>query len=250
MQFVGGPTLAVGTWPGGNAYVGTATVTASNFVNGNINTPAIGITPNNIPNLSPDYFATGLIPNPGPSVSAIATPYNDAGDMYHVVIDFSGTSSAAGVGFLPAGSQFAILDLDIQEDYRKVSATDPANNPIATPWFGVTGGPNVWFDMNLPMLTQGAIGASPTLVGPVLGVYDMFGIAWNFDVGMWRFTTTQPVRTISFDMSKSSGNNAIGGGGAGWAFYTAPVPEPTSVALVFGALAIGGCSFRRERCCQ
>jgi hypothetical protein len=101
--------------------------------------------------------------------------------------------------------------------------------------------------MNLPMLTQGSIGASPTLAGPVLGVYDMFGIGWNFDAGMWRFTTTQPVRTISFDMSKSSGNNAIGGGGAGWAFYTAPVPEPTCAALVaIGLLVAAGPSVRRR----
>jgi hypothetical protein len=59
----------------------------------------------------------------------------------------------------------------------------------------------------------------------------MFGVSYNFDVGMWLFKTTQDVRTISFDMQKSTGGNAIGGGGAGRAFY-APIPEP-SCAMLF-----------------
>ncbi len=244
MQFAGGPTVSNGTWPGGSAYSGTAVATASNFVNGNLSTPFIGIGPNSVPNLSPDYFATGLVPNAGPSVSAIATPYNDAGDMYHVVIDFSGTSSSAGTGFLPANSTFAIIDLDISEVYLRVKATDPASNPITSPWIG---GPNAWFDMNLPMIPQGSLGAPPTLVGPASGVYDMLGINWNFDVGMWLFTTTQAVRTIEFDMARNTGNNQIGGGGAGWAFYTSPIPEPTGLTLACAGLALVGSFSPRRR---
>ena len=91
---------------------------------------------------------------------------------------------------------------------------------------------------------------NPTITGPVAGVYQMFGVSYNFDVGMWLFKTTQDVKTIAFDMEKGAGGNAIGGGGATWAFYTSPIPEPTSVALVCGALVIGGCSFRRELRCQ
>ena len=89
MSFTGGPVLAIGTWSGASELSGTATVTASNFVNGNAATPLIGLTPNTIgPPLSSDFFAAGLQPNPGDTVPVISTPYNDAGDSYHVSIDF------------------------------------------------------------------------------------------------------------------------------------------------------------------
>jgi hypothetical protein len=54
------------------------------------------------------------------------------------------------------------------------------------------------------------------------------------------------VRTISFDMQKSTGGNAIGGGGAGWAFY-APriIPEPScAVLLGFGILLFAAATRR------
>ena len=52
------------------------------------------IAPNAIgPNLSPDYLSTGLSFNTGTLVHAIATPYNDQGDKYHVVVDFTGTTN-------------------------------------------------------------------------------------------------------------------------------------------------------------
>jgi hypothetical protein len=247
MGFVGGPAVAIGTWPGGSQLAGTAVVTASNFVNGNNATPLIGLTPITVgPPLSPDYFATALLPNPGPSVSSIGTPYNDAGDMYHVVIDFSGTVGGSNPGVLPAGSIFAILDLDIQEDYRNVTATNAANVQIVTPWIA---GPNGYFDMTPPMIPQGSLIPNPTLTGPVAGVYQMFGVSYNFDVGMWLFNTTQDVKTISFDMQKSTGGNAIGGGGATWAFYTRPIPEPASISLVGCGLVglIAGTIRRRRR---
>jgi hypothetical protein len=238
MQFAGGPAVAVGTWPGTSALSGTATVTASNFINGNNVTPAIGLTPNNIgPPLSTDFFAAGLQPNLGGNVPVISTPYNDAGDKYHVVIDFSGTTGGPNPGVLPAGTLFALIDLDIQEDYRKITATDAANAQITTPWIM---GPNGYFDATPPMIPQASLIPNPTLTGPVSGVYEMFGVSYNFDVGMWLFKTTQDVKTISFDMQKSTGGNAIGGGGAGWAFY-APIPEPASSGLFFvaiGALAL------------
>jgi len=245
MTFAGGPVVSNGTWPGGSVLSGTATVTASNFVNGNNATPFIGISPQTIANLSPDYFLTGLQPNPGPSVTAIATPYNDAADRYHVVIDFSGTTSSSSSGVLPAGSVFAILDLDISEVYLQVNATDATNTQITTPWIG---GPSAWFDMTLAMIPQGSLGPPPTLNGPLSGVYNMLGIGWNFDAGMWLFNTTQDVKTIAFDMARATGGNAIGGGGAGWSFYTRPVPEPSSAALVGCCLLIAvGRLVRRKR---
>jgi hypothetical protein len=243
MTFTGGPAVAIGTWPGGSGLTGTATVIASNFVNGNLSTPAIGLTPNTIgPPLSSDFFAAGLQPNLGSTVGVISTPYNDTGDRYHVVIDFSGTSGGSSSGVLPAGTVFALIDLDIQEDYRRISATNALNLPIVSPWIS---GPNGYFDATPPMISQGSLVPNPTLVGPVAGIYDMFGVSYNFDVGMWLFQTTQDVRTISFDMQKSTGGNAIGGGGAGWAFY-APVPEPSSAALACCAFVALACRGARQ----
>jgi hypothetical protein len=236
MTFSGGPAVAVGTWPGTSSLTGFATVTATNFVNGNNATPLIGLTPINVgPPLSTDFFAAGLQPNPGNTVPVITTPYNDAGDRYHVEIDFSGTVGSSTVGVLPAGTLFALADLDIQEDYRRITATNAANVQITTPWIA---GPSGYFDATPPMIPQASLIPNPTLTGPVSGVYEMFGVSYNFDVGMWLFQTTQDVRTISFDMQKSTGGNAIGGGGAGWAFY-APriIPEPSCVVLLgFGIL--------------
>jgi hypothetical protein len=249
MTFSGGPAVALGTWPAGSGLTGFATVTATNFVNGNLATPAIGLTPNTIgPPLSADFFAAGLMPNPGNTVPVISTPYNDAGDMYHVEIDFSGTVGSSTVGVLPAGTLFALVDLDIEEDYRRITATNVANVQITTPWIA---GPNGYFDATPPMIPQGSLVPNPTIVGPAGGIYDMFGVTYNFDVGMWLFTTTQDIRTLSFDMDKSTLGNAIGGGGAGWAFYS-PIPEPSTAALagccgivvLFGGLRI--CARRRR----
>jgi hypothetical protein len=245
MTFSGGPAVALGTWPGTSSLSGFATVTATNFVNGNLSTPAIGLTPNTIgPPLSSDFFAAGLQPNPGNTVPVISTPYNDAGDKYHVEIDFSGTVGSSTVGVLPAGTLFALIDLDIQEDYRKITATNAANVQITTPWIM---GPNGYFDATPPMIPQSSLIPNPTLTGPVAGVYEMFGVSYNFDVGMWLFKTTQDVRTISFDMQKSTGGNAIGGGGAGWAFYAPRViPEPTSALLVACGIALFAAAPRRR----
>ena len=49
------------------------------------------------------YFKTGLYcdyRNQGDPKAAI-TPYNDTGDKYHVVIDFSGTTGGPSPGVLP-----------------------------------------------------------------------------------------------------------------------------------------------------
>jgi hypothetical protein len=245
MTFTGGPVNAIGSWSGGMQLSGSAIVTASNFTNGNNATAFIGLTPISVPNLSPDYFATALQPNPGPAVNSIGTPYNDAGDKYHVVVDFSATTGGSNPGVLPAGSIFAILDLDIQEDYRNVTATNGANVQIVTPWIA---GPNGYFDMTNPMIPQGSLIPNPTLTGPVAGVYQMFGVSYNFDVGMWLFQTTQDVKTIAFDMEKSTGGNAIGGGGATWAFYTRLIPEPTSIAMLcWGLATLASVAFCRPR---
>jgi hypothetical protein len=252
MIFTGGGVTSTGVWPAGSALSGTAVATLSNYVNGNLSTVFIGLTPNVIgPNLSPDYFATGLSPNTGTLVHAIATPYNDTGDKYHVKIDFSGTTGGSNPGVLPAGSIFSILDLDITENYRQIFATDAANNLITTPWIN---GPNGYFDATNPMTPTPAItfGSAPTLTGPVAGVYQMFGVNWNDDAEMWLFKTTQDVKTINFDMEVGVGGNNIGGGGAGWQFYTPKgpiVPEPTAVVLISSGLVVVGHGLRLRRRC-
>ena len=114
---------------------------------------------------------------------------------------------------------------------------------ITTPWIS---GPNGYFDMTNPMIPQGSLIPNPSLTGPVLGVYQMFGVNYNFDVGMWLFKTTQDVRTIHFDMEVGVGGNNIGGGGATWAFYTPRVPEPSTAALIaFGLTLAVSCVRRR-----
>jgi hypothetical protein len=248
MQFTGGPVTAFGVWPGGAQLSGGAIVTANNFVNGIPSTPFIGLTPITVNNLSSDYFATGLQPNPGPVVTMIGTPYNDTGDKYHVVVNFSPTAGGNIPGTFPAGGTFAIIDLDIHENYRNVSATDASGNPITTPWIS---GPNAYFDMTNPMTVNPGVtnGSFPTFTGPVAGVYQMLGVSWNDDAEMWLFKTTQNVKTIAFDMEVASGNINAGTGGAGWAFYSPPVPEPTAMALACGGLAISSCAIRRRRRC-
>jgi hypothetical protein len=238
MAFSGSGFASTGIWPGGQQLAGTAAVTASSFINGIPSTPFIGVTPFSVgPALSADYFATGLVPNPGPTVTEISTPYNDTGDRYHVDIDFSGTTGGSTAGVLPAGSIFAIIDLDSTENYRKITATNAANAQITTNWIG---GPNAYFDMNNPLTPVASMVPVPVLTGPVVGTYEMFGPAANFDVGMWLFNTTQDVKTISFDMEVSiQGGPFQGGGGAAWAFYTRAVPEPATTGL----LAIGSIAF-------
>jgi hypothetical protein len=247
MTFFGSGVSSTGVWPASMQLAGTATVTASSFVNGIPSTPFIGLQPLSVAGLSADYFAQGLQPNPGPVVNGIATPYNDTGDKYHVVIDFSGTTGGSTPGVLPAGSIFALIDLDSTENYRQITATNAASAVITTPWIN---GPNAYFDMNNPLTPVAFMVPVPTLSAPVAGVYQMFGPSANFDVGMWLFKTTQDVKTISFNMELGiAGGPFQGGGGAAWAFYTTKVPEPTAVALSCVGLAMGGCLCRRGRRC-
>jgi hypothetical protein len=247
MTFFGSGVSSTGVWPGGMQLSGTATVTASSFINGIPSTPFIGLTPFSIgPALSADYFATGLQPNPGPAVTEISTPHNDTGDKYHVAIDFSGTSGGPNPGVLPAGSIFALIDLDSTENYRQITATNAANAVITTPWIS---GPNAYFDMNNPLTPVAFMVPPPTLTGPALGVYQMFGPSANFDVGMWLFKTTQDVKTISFNMELGiQGGPFPGGGGAAWAFYTT-VPEPTSSLVLLSGIVAGAHTIRSRRRC-
>ena len=148
---------------------------------------------------------------------------------------------------LPAGSLFALIDLDSTENYRQITATNAANAVITTPWIN---GPNAYFDMNNPLTPVALMVPVPTLTGPALGVYQMFGPSGNFDVGMWLFKTTQDVKTISFNMELGIGGNpSQGGGGAAWAFYTNVVPEPTTFALICHAIVVGGYTLLRRRRC-
>ena len=154
-------------------------------------------------------------------------------------------------GVWPAGSIFSILDLDITENYRQIFATDAANNIITTPWIN---GPNGYFDATNPMTVNPAatFGSSPTLSGPVAGVYQMLGVTWNDDAEMWLFKTTQDVKTINFDMEVGVGGSSIGGGGAGWQFYAPKgpiVPEPATLVLLSSGLVCAASPIRYRRQC-
>jgi hypothetical protein len=233
IEFTGGPDVVVGTWPVGSGLAGTASVTASNFVNGNSATPHVALVPTQIGSLSSDFFAAGFTTNSGGTVPSLATNYNDAGDRYHVVFDFSGTVGGPTPGVLPAGTVVVVGDFDIDENYRGARATTALGAQITSGWLS---GPNGFFDATDPMIPQGSLVPNPVLAGPAGGVYDMFGVSYNFDIGMWLFRTTQDVRTISVDMEKDVGGNGLVNGGAGFAFYSPAVPEPGSVAMVVGGV--------------
>ena len=235
IDFTGGPDVVLGTWPVGSGLSGTAGVTASNFVNGNSATPHLALGGTQISSLSSDFFAAGFTANSSGTVPLLLTSYNDAGDRYHVVFDFSGTAGGPTPGVLPAGTQIVIADLDIDENYRGVTATNALNAMITTPWLS---GPNGYFDATDPMIPQASLVPNPVLAGPVGGVYDMFGVSYNFDVGMWLFRTTQDVKTISFDFEKDTGGNAIGGGSAAWGIYAPAVPEPGALLVLSGAAGL------------
>jgi len=243
IEFAGGPDVVIGTWPVGSGLSGTAAVTASNFVNGNSATAHVALIPTQIGSLSSDFFAAGLTANSSGTVASLATNYNDAGDRYHVVFDFSGTVGGPTPGVLPAGTVVVIGDLDIDENFRGVRATNALGAMITTCWLS---GPNGFFDATDPMIPQSSLTPNPTLAGPVGGVYDMFGVSYNFDIGMWLFRTTQDVRTISFDMEKDVGGNGLVNGGGGWAFYAPAVPEPGSLAMALGAIMGVGRRWRRN----
>jgi len=101
--------------------------------------------------------------------------------------------------------------------------------------------------MNNPLTPVALMVPTPTLAGPVLGAYEMFGPSANFDVGMWLFNTTQDVKTISFDMELGiQGGPFQGGGGAAWAFYTA-VPEPSAVSILALGLSLLSTASQRRR---
>jgi hypothetical protein len=131
-----------------------------------------------------------------------------------------------------------------------VFATNAANTVITTPWIS---GPNGYFDATNPMTPQSSLIPNPTLVGPTAGVYDMLGVQYNDDAEMWLFKTAQDVKTINFDMEVGIGGNAIGGGGAGWQFYTpkgAIIPEPTTCVLLSSGLVAACGAWRPRRRCE
>ena len=227
MDFTGGPNSATGTWIGSSSLSGTAAVTASNFVNGNSSTSAIGLTPFSLGSLSVDFYGAGLFHNPGNVVPMISTPFNDTGDKYHVKIDFSGTTGNSSNGVLPAGTTVAVIDMDINEQYRNMIATDASSATITNAWLTPV---TAYVDATTPLHLGGNVASLQPVVNHAAGVYDMFGNPGNFDAGMMVFQTTQDVRAIEFDMEVGGAQGVAGGGGAGIGFY-APVPEPSSQLL-------------------
>src|SRR5688572_28398696 len=159
MEFAGGPNVVVGTWPVGTSGLsGTASATASGFVNGNLATPHVALTPSQISSMSSDFFAAGFTANSTGSVPSLAINYNDAGDRYHVEFDFSGTLGGPTPGVLPAGTVVMISDFDIDENYRRIRATDALGAMITTPWLS---GPNGYFDATNPMIPQSSLVPTP-----------------------------------------------------------------------------------------
>ncbi|MBL8220689.1 MAG: hypothetical protein JNL62_15770 [Bryobacterales bacterium] len=152
------------------------------------------------------------------------------------VWDFTGI----GGGFLPAGSDFVISDLDVFESLSSLNATAFAPISGDVSWLQFIG----QFDGDG---SATSIGTNPTLSshyatfstsGSGMLTYTFTSPSINTDVPVLHFRTTVDISTISFD-----GGTQFGNRGYGFAIQSTDTPEPSTwgmasvAALAFVALA-------------
>lgn len=226
------PTTALnGSFNVGGAYSGGFKVYTQNFTDGG-NDGIPGIVPVSYNQLTTS-FTNNLPTNPGPAFDYFGVTYNNSGDSYDVILDFSGLQN----GYLPMGTIVGFLDIDILEDMQRLVAWDSSNNFISNPWLTPMGG-------QAALLDYSSVGGDSTgsITGPVTaynsGAYDFFGQSPNWDAAFLGYTTTQDVSMMLFHFAKSNASQfAPGTGGYGLALGV--VPEPTSMAvLAFGAAGL------------
>lgn len=153
--------------------------------------------------------------------------------------DFGGI----GAGFLPAGSDFVISDLDAFEALTALNAT--ASGPISgnVQWLQFIG----QFDGNG---SATSIGTNATLSshyasfatsGSGMLTYSFTSPAINTDIPTLHFRTTVDISTISF-----SGGTQFGNRGYGFAIQSTETPEPSTWGMV-SAAALGLVALARRR---
>lgn len=235
---------ASGVFGGGaGAYAGTVTAGLSNINDGG--TPGVlGLDARLYPGSQLTSSFTANYPvNPDGSFATLANSYNNNQDSYTITLDFSGLAN----GFLPSGSLFAVLDLDILENYRNVTAFGPGNVQITSTWLAALGGQAALLDWYGVDGDQTGFVGGPT-VSFSSGVYQFLGPNGNDNSALAGFLTTQDIRTLTLFFDKANNATSIdGGGGPGLAIGTfQEVPEPGTMAL-FTTAGLAGLMLRRRQ---
>ncbi len=218
------------------AYAGTVNVT-TNPISSGIVAGTIGIAPNPFTNLTTDFFSNGYTTNPGGTFDQLNVASNDTADIYRVTFNFSGLA----LGYLPAGSCIAFLDVDINENVSELKAKDSSGNLIGTAWLG---SPSPVFDYNAPTDSfNPGDEASISLTG---GTYNINGKPGptNPTSLFQGFTITQDIRSFTFIYDHTQTPPANGAGGYAIAI-SQQIPEPgTTTLAIVGAI---GCLIASRR---
>jgi hypothetical protein len=232
LTHTGGGTATTATFSNlGGAYSGTVHTTIQ-WIN---NAPAVGgegLFASSFTNTTPTFNANYPRNSPGNTFEYVSFGYNHTRDAYTVTVDFSGLTNGA----LPSGSSFAVLDLDIEEDWRDVRAFD-SSGLISSPWLSQYAGLKGFLDYNYENFLD------QTLTQPQWAFtsdhYDFTGITQNETSGLIGFSTLSDIERITFDVYKHSDPDMehVGGSGLGIAGV---VPEPTTaLATLAGILLLG-----------
>jgi len=220
------------TYAGGTgAYSGSVNAVATNIIDG-MGNGVPGISPFAHSNLTPT-FLSNYPTNPGGTLDYLGVTYNDSGDQYDVMLDFTGLS----LGYLPSGSLIAFLDVDISENLRALTAYDPASTQIGSAWLNPIGGLPGIQDFNMTG-GDGINNAFLATVSQTGGIYDILGNANNQDSAFQGYTTNQDISRMTWHFNRTVGGIVAGGGGYGVALETSAVPEPASM-LTLGVAALG-----------
>lgn len=217
---------------GSGAYAGNVIALATNIIDG-MGNGVPGINPFFHNNLTPT-FLSNYPTNPGGTLDYLGVTYNDSGDEYDVLLDFSGLS----LGYLPSGSLIAFLDVDISENLRSLTAYDPASAQIGSAWLTPIGGLPGIHDFNM-VGGDGINNAFLATVNQTGGIYDILGHQNNQDSAFQGFTTNQDISRMTWHFNRTVGGIVLGGGGYGVALQTSAVPEPaTMLALGAGVFSL------------